>query len=116
MAKNFPQQLRDLALSYPGAIEATSCNKAAFKTGKRAFLYVGEKEDSWNMMFKLDESLGELQLLAERKPENYSVGMKGWITLRFPTGKGPTKKQIERWVDESFRLFATKTILSELDG
>lgn len=115
MAKNFPQQLRELALSYPGVTETTSCNKVAFKTGKKSFLFVGEKEDSWNMMFKLDESLDEMRLLEEKKPENHSVGSKGWITLRFPTGKGPTKKQVERWVDESFRLFATKKVLSELD-
>lgn len=112
---SFPDRLRTLALTYPETSESTSCNKAAFKAGKKSFLFVGEKEDSWNMMVKLADSLDEAQLLSGKKPGNFSVGLHGWVTLQFPTGKGPAKKLLERWVDESFRLLATKKLVAQLD-
>jgi len=113
---NHPELIRTLALSYPETTERTSCNKAKFEAGKKSFVFLGETGDGWNLMVKLSDSLGELELLTEKMPDNYSVGKHGWTTLRFPVGKGPTKKQLTRWIDESFRLLATKKLIALLDG
>lgn len=114
--KDVPGQLRTLALTYPDTTEGSSCSNAAFKAGKKSFLFVGEKEESWTMMVKLSDSLKEAERLASEKPDNFSVGLHGWTTLRFPNGKGPAKKLLERWVDESFRLLATKKLIAQLDA
>ena len=114
--KNTPAQVRTLAFSFPETSEGTSCKKAAFKAGKKSFCFLQEEDDSWNLMVKLDESLEEAELLSEKQPDNYSVGMHGWTTLRFPNGKGPTKRVIDRWVEESYRLLAGKKLVAQLDG
>lgn len=112
---NLPAHLRALAMRYPETTEGTSCTKAAFKVRTKSFLFLEEKEDSWNLMLKLDESLDEAELLAEKQPDNYSVGKHGWTTLRFPSGKGPPVKLLDRWVDESFRLLAPRKLVAVLD-
>jgi predicted DNA-binding protein (MmcQ/YjbR family) len=116
MARDLPQMLREIALQYPDTTEGTSCNKSAYKAGKKSFLFVGEKEDAWDMMVKLADSLDETALLEKTLPDSYSVGKHGWVTIRFPLGKGPTKKQLTTWVDESFRLLAAKKLVGLLDG
>ena len=114
--KNSPAQIRELALGYPATSEGTSCNKAAFKAGTKSFVFLGETDDGWNLMVKLSDALSEAELLAEQEPDNYSVGKHGWTTLRFDDGKGPAKKLLKAWIDESFRLLAPKKLVAELDG
>lgn len=114
--KDVPRQIRECALSYPGTSEGTSCNKAAFKAGGKSFVFLGESDDGWNLMVKLGESLDEASLLADQKPDNFSVGKHGWTTLRFPSGKGPAKKLLNNWVNESYRLLASKKLIAELDS
>lgn len=115
MAKNSPAQIRELALNYPGTSEGASCNKAAFKAGTKSFVFLGETDDGWNLMVKLADSLGEAEVMAEQKPDNFSVGKHGWTTLRFDNGKGPTKKLLKTWIDESYRLLAPGKLVAELD-
>lgn len=115
-ARNPPADIRIMALEYPGVTEGTSCNKAAFKAGKKSFVFLGEQDDGWNLMVKLSDSLDEAELMAETKPDNVSVGQHGWTTLRFANGKGPAKKVLKRWIDESYRLLATKKLIAQLDG
>ena len=114
--KDPPTEIRAIALSYPSSIESTSCNKAAFKAGTKSFVFLGEQDGGWNLMVKLGESLAEAGVMAEKKPDNFSVGKHGWTTLRFATGKGPAKKLLKNWIDESFRLLAPKKLIAELDA
>jgi hypothetical protein len=109
------QTLREIALAYPESSETTSCNKAAFKAGKKSFLFVGQKEDSYNVMLKLGDSLDEATLLESKRPENFNVGKGGWTTLRFPLTDSPDGDLFDRWIEESYRLLATKTLVRELD-
>ena len=66
-------------------------------------------------MVKLSVSLDEVSTLVKEKPDNYQIGKHGWTTIRFPNGQGPTKRQLKRWIDESFRLLATKKLIAQLD-
>lgn len=109
--KDIPSALRTLALRFPETTEGASCTKVAFKARNKSFLFVEQKDESWNAMLRLSESLPEAEELAAGSPENYFVGKHGWTTLRFENGAGPDQRMLKRWVTESFCLLAPKTVL-----
>jgi hypothetical protein len=107
--------LRRYALQYPETNEGSSCVKRAFRARNKGFLYLGEKDDSYNIMVKLDESLDEAGALAAGQPDHYAVGSTSWVTMNFGADQIPPDGLVERWIDESFRLQAPKAVLAELD-
>lgn len=112
--KNPVDLIRQLALAYPDTVEGVSCNNAAFKVRGKAFVFLGEKPDTYNFRLKLSESLPEAEQLADKQPEVYSPGMHGWTHVVLPQGKSPPVDLLKRWIDESFRLLAPKSLLAEL--
>jgi hypothetical protein len=106
--------LRELAIGYPETDEGDSCVKRAFRTRRKGFLYLGEKPDSYNIMVKLAGSLGEAEGLAAEESHHYVVGKAGWVTITFANEKRPPPGLLERWLDESFRLQAPATVVSQL--
>lgn len=108
--------VRKIAMQLPETQEGTSCNKSAFKAGKKSFLFLGGDDDSYNLMVKLDESLPEAAKLAAKQPDNYKAGLHGWTSLVFSHGAGPPKGVLERWIEESYRLLAPKKLVTFLDG
>ena len=109
------EPLRKHALTLPEAEESTSCNKAAFKAGKKNFFFLGESDDEWNGMVKLADSLPQAEQLATKSPDNCSVGKSGWVTVDYPMGKGPRKGVMEKWITESYRLLVPKKLSAQLD-
>ncbi|MEO0996306.1 MAG: hypothetical protein AAFX58_02200 [Pseudomonadota bacterium] len=47
------EAMRQRASRYPGVDEGTSCTQSSFKTGGKAFLFVGEQGGRYKAMFKL---------------------------------------------------------------
>lgn len=119
--KATPARLRKVALSLPDAIEATSCNKAAFKAGSKNFLFLGEgtgpEAGSFTTMLKLTEadSLAEATKLSKSQPDNFSLGKNGWLSSNFQKGEGPPAKLFEAWIEESYRALAPKKLAAQLD-
>ena len=105
--------IRKLALSYPEVEETPSCVNRAFKARKKSFLFLGMKDETYSVRLKLSESLAEAERLAEKSPENYSVGMHGWTLVTLSHTKSPPRGLMKRWVDESFRLLAPKALTGE---
>ncbi|MCA8990733.1 MAG: MmcQ/YjbR family DNA-binding protein [Planctomycetaceae bacterium] len=105
--------IRKLALKYPEVEEGASCVNRAFKARKKAFVFMGMNESTYNVRLKLGDSLEEAEQLAEESPENYSVGAHGWTLLTFPHKQNPPKGLMKRWIDESFRLLAPKKLVDE---
>ena len=108
------QVLRKFALSLPQAEEGISCNKAAFKAGGKAFLFVGSDSQSFNVMVKLRESLPEAAKLAAKQPDHYKVGGHDWMTAVFGLQQTPPAGLLERWIAESYRLLAPKRLTAIL--
>lgn len=106
--------LRDHAMSYPETSEGASCVNRAFKVKKKNFLFVGEKDDgSCKAMMKLGPSLDEAIELSNSDPR-VEVGKFGWITVRFDAPNTPDAALLERWVDESYRQMAPKSLVKQL--
>ena len=108
--------LQEHASAMPGVSEGASCVNRAFKAGKKNFLFLGETEKGCRIMLKLDASKTEAENLGRELGLDLGIGKTAWLTLRFD---GELKVDLETllgWVNESYRLFATKKLLGELDG
>jgi len=110
------QTLRAFAASYPEAEEGIACEgtpleKSTFKARSKAFLFLGLKD----LMVKLGDSLPEATALAAKEPERYKVGAHGWVTISFGEGHALPLDLLQRWIDESYRLLANKTLLAMLE-
>ena len=105
-----PQSWRSAAEKYPELEAVPSCNKTAFKARKKSFLFLGEDENSYNIMVKLGDSRAEAEELAAKNPDRISVGPH-WTTAEFDNNAKLARELVERWVEESFRLVAPKTLV-----
>ncbi len=108
------QAIRKLALAFPDVEESDSCVNRAFSAKKKNFLFLGMKDDTYNLRLKLKGSIPEAESLAKEAPENYSVGLHGWTLITLPHAKNPPRGLMKRWIDESFRLIAPKATVAKL--
>lgn len=108
------EAMRTFALRYPGTTEAGACVNRAIKAGKKSFLFLGSKPTRYELRLKLGDSYGEAEQLASQEPERYLPGKHGWTLVRFGVDETPPDGLLERWIDESYRLLATKKLLAEL--
>ncbi|WP_306250297.1 MmcQ/YjbR family DNA-binding protein [Parvularcula sp. IMCC14364] len=102
------EPIRQRASEYPQVDEGTSCTQSSFKTGKKAFLFIGEQGGRYKAMFKLEKSKLEAVKLAETEPDNYQAGSGVWVTVRFTAEKPMPKARWQKWLDESYALSCPK--------
>lgn len=100
--------IRAKASRYPAVDEGTACTQSSFKTGNKAFLFIGMQGGRYKAMFKLEKSKSEAAKLAKKDPDCYSVGSTAWVTARFTADKPMPKKLWEKWLDESYQLTVAK--------
>ena len=104
--KDPTEPIRLKASRYPLVDEGTACTQSSFKTGKRAFLFIGMQGGRYKAMFKLQASMSEATKLAAQEPDRYEVGSTAWVTARFTAEDPMPKKLWEKWLDESYELSA----------
>jgi predicted DNA-binding protein (MmcQ/YjbR family) len=102
--KDPTEAMRLKAGLYPDVDKGTACTQSSFKTGGKAFLFVGTQGGRFKAMFKLKQSLGEAEKLSEKEPENFDVGSTQWVTARFTAEKPMPQKLWKKWLDESYEL------------
>ena len=108
-------ELRDLALALPGTAEDVACAGTAMEArtvtaGGKAFLFHRDED----LRLKLRGSLPEATALAAAEPERYRVGAHGWVTVVLAAAEPPPVDLLARWVEESFRLIASKKLVAQL--
>ena len=104
--KDPTEPIRLEASRYPEVDEGTACTQSSFKTGGKAFLFIGKQGGRDKAMFKLDKCLAEAGKLAEESPDDFQVG--SWVTARFSAEKPLPKKVWKKWLDESYELSRPK--------
>jgi hypothetical protein len=104
--KDPTEPIRLEASRYPEVDEGTACTQSSFKTGGKAFLFIGEQGGRFKAMFKLEKCLAEARKLAEEAPDDFQVVP--WITARFSTEMPLPKKIWKKWLDESYELSRPK--------
>ena len=102
--KDPTEQIRLKASTYSNVDEGTSCTQSSFKTGGKAFLFIGEQGGRYKAMFKLKQSKPEAENLAKEQPKDFQVGSGVWVTARFSLDKPLPNKLGQKWLDESYAL------------
>jgi len=80
-------------MSFPDAVEGSSCVNRAFSAGGKNFVFYGEKADTCTLRLKLAS---------------------GWTKVEFHPDDAPSVDEIEGWVTESFMLLAPKKVQAKL--
>ncbi len=106
------RRLRDVAMALPEATEGTSCVNRAFRAGKKAFFYLGEKPDHIYGMLKLTDSYADAAAMDDPQ---VSPGKHGWVTLRFQPDDHPDAATLEQWIIESYKALMPKKLVKLLD-
>ncbi len=106
--KDPTEPIRLRASQYPNVDKGTACTQSSFKSGKKAFLYIGEQGGRYKAMFKLDKSMDEAIGLSQSDPDQYEVGSTGWVTARFSTKNPIPARRWKKWLDESYGICQSK--------
>ena len=115
-------KLRSHALSYPGSFEDFPWGHCAVKVKGKVFVFLvhGEMEDSGGaavgLSLKLPLSNGQALSLPFCTPTGYGLGKAGWVSASFSVDDDVPVDILTRWIDESYRAVAPKTLLKQLDG
>lgn len=103
--------IRKTLQHYPELTEGKSCSRTAFKSGGKAFLFVGVHEVFHDLMLKLGPSLEEAENMEAESPDLIRTGAHGWVTLTCSPDQGLDDALIQRWILESFTLLAPKKLV-----
>ncbi|MEL6110156.1 MAG: MmcQ/YjbR family DNA-binding protein [Planctomycetota bacterium] len=103
-APDATQAIREKAAAFANVDQGTSCTQSSFKTGGKAFLFIGEQGGRYKAMFKLDRYRLQAEKLAHDNPDDYQVGSSIWVTVRFSDQKPLPKRIWSKWLDESYRM------------
>ncbi len=109
-------KLQKFAMKYPDAASTPSCNNIAVKSGGKAFVYLGERDDSYNVRLKLSSSLDQAGKLAAKQPDVYEVSNIGWVLVKCDSGTALPAGLLDSWIDESFHLLAPKKLVQAWGG
>src|SRR5262245_50637615 len=78
------------------ACEGTPLERSTVKTNKKAFVFLGgTKDGGFDVMVKLDASIGEAKKLG------WKPGANGWVKVVFAKGEAAPKGVLERFIKES---------------
>ena len=115
--KRIETALRKQALAYPEVTEDFPWGHRALKVKGKAFLFLSLEKEELSFSVKLPVSGAAALTLPFTEPTSYGLGKHGWVTATLPVGKKvPPLELLARWVEESYRSIAPKTVVRKLDG
>lgn len=112
------RDLRNFALSLPGAHEDFPWGDRVAKVGKKVFVFLGRegKAAGVNVGVKLPHSGSEALALPFVEPTGYGLGRHGWVSVHFEPDEQALVKLLKEWILESYRAVAPKRLVAELDS
>jgi predicted DNA-binding protein (MmcQ/YjbR family) len=117
--KSFEQaenNLKAVALNYPGAHEDHPWGHTAIKVKGKVFVIFGGTDEELGITCKLPSSGRMALALPFASPTGYGLGKSGWVTAQFGPADAVPVDRLCEWVDESYRAVAPKKLVAELDG
>jgi predicted DNA-binding protein (MmcQ/YjbR family) len=111
------KQLRTFGLAYPGAhSKAPWTDHDDLAVKDRTFAYLPAAGQPFSLSVKLPYT-GEVALeLPYAKPTAYGLGKSGSVSFAPDESEMPSLKQLEEWIDESYRAQAPKRLVKALDS
>jgi predicted DNA-binding protein (MmcQ/YjbR family) len=109
-------QVREFALTLPGAWEDFPWDESVVKAGRKVFVFLGSENRVGPplMTVKLVESHGHALAIEGAEPTGYGLGRAGWVDVPL-RADGVTFELLCDWVEESYRIVAPKRLSAELD-
>lgn len=109
--------LRKFALAYPETIEDFPWEHRVVKVRKKIFVFLDNSGNkSLSITVKLPETGMDALEMKQCEMTGYGLGTKGWVTARFTDKDKLDAELLKRWIDESFRAVAPKTLVKKLDA
>jgi predicted DNA-binding protein (MmcQ/YjbR family) len=116
--KQLEEKIRKVAMAYPETTEDHPWGHAAFKVRGKAFVFMsgGEKEkpSEVSLSMKLPQSADLALDTGFAEPTGYGMGKHGWVTLTLTTKGTIPLDVVTKWIDESYRAIAPKTLVKKL--
>jgi predicted DNA-binding protein (MmcQ/YjbR family) len=112
------RELRDYALSFPGATEDFPWGERVAKVKEKVFVFLGTDPvpgGPMGLSVKLPESGQDALDLPFAKPTGYGLGKSGWVSATFEPKDDPPVEILKGWILESYRAVAPKKLVAELE-
>ena len=109
------EALRAFGLAMPEANEDFPWGHTALKVRGKTFAWLDESEGRLSLTVKLPVSRDFALVFDFAEPAGYGLGRSGWITCRFPPGEAADLDLLQRWIAESYRAVAPKSVLAKLE-
>jgi predicted DNA-binding protein (MmcQ/YjbR family) len=106
--------LRGHGLAFPEAEEDFPWGHTALKVRKKTFAWLDESDGALSLTVKLPASRDFALVFDFASPAGYGLGRSGWISCRFGKGETPDLDLLKRWLGESYRANAPKTLAALL--
>jgi predicted DNA-binding protein (MmcQ/YjbR family) len=115
------RELRDYAMTFPGATEDFPWGERVAKVNGKVFVFLGCEPakgpaGEMGLSVKLPLSCEEALELPFTKPTGYGLGKAGWVSASFAAKDAPPVGILKAWILESYRSIAPKKLLDELDA
>ena len=113
------RELREYALSLPGATEDFPWGERVAKVKGKVFVFLGADPvpgGPIGFSVKLPASGQDALDLPFTKPTGYGLGKSGWVSATFETKDDPPLEILKGWIRESYRAVAPKKLVAELES
>lgn len=107
-------RLRAHGLSLPEAVEEHPWGHSALKVKKKTFLFLNLEDDRLSLSTKLPVSRDFALVFDWTEPTGYGLGRAGWVSSAFGPGESIDLDLLERWINESYRAVAPKTLAARV--
>ena len=116
--KKAAAEVRAFALGFPGAYEDFPWGECVAKVAKKVFVFMGRGDGSkgFGLSVKLPHSAADVLILPFAAPTGYGLARGGWVTLSFEAGEEIPVAMLKRWIEESYRAIAPKTLIKARDA
>jgi predicted DNA-binding protein (MmcQ/YjbR family) len=109
------KELRAFGLTYPGtAIKSPWPDHADLAVNGKTFAYLSLEGEPFKISLKLPYTGDEARKLPFAVPTAYGLGKSGWVTFSPAPGAMPSIRQLESWLDESYRAQAPKKLAAQI--
>jgi predicted DNA-binding protein (MmcQ/YjbR family) len=112
--KRADKALLAFALGYPEAHEDHPWGERVVKVKKKVFVFFHVPGRELHVTVKLPASGAVALGLPFVAPTGYGLGKSGWVTATFGPKDRPPVEVLMRWIDESYRAVAPKTLVVAL--
>ncbi|WP_328535702.1 MmcQ/YjbR family DNA-binding protein [Streptomyces sp. NBC_00344] len=114
------EKVRQFALALPGASEEFPWGETVVKVNKKIFVFLGVTDGSspLGVGAKLTGAQAHAHALSSpgAAPSGYGLGAAGWVRVPLDRKGAPSAAVLCDWVEESYRVVATRRLIAELDA